>query len=289
MATLAAHQVGRRQGGWLQRAPLRALRAGVASPEVVIQDSSRSQCLHSHAATLILSPPHVHRCPLCCCCPCSHTVSLTPCASCCPRLLQLKQEELQLLRPVAARGQRETKKQALRRALQLQRAGVDLPTNVRLLQERDRPQGPPQEEESEEESEDEDEEGSGSSGGESEGEGPAPGTQAGPPAKKQRTAGSAAEVAQQQQQRQRQQQAGLAGAGQAAATAKQQQQQAAAALREAALSSKRELGIAEGRDDEAEGGPQPGQRPGRGAMPAGPDGKPRVVIVERRPEIQQVR
>ncbi len=204
-------------------------------------------------------------------------------------MLQLKQEELQLLRPVAARGQRETKKQALRRALQLQRAGVDLPTNVRLFQERERPQGLPQGTQSEEGSESgEEEEGSSasSSGSDSDAEGPARGKPAGPVAKKQRTAGESAAAAPQQQQ----QQAGLGAAQPAAAADKQRQQAAAAAaLREAALSTKRQLGITEGRDEDAEGGPQPGQQPGRGAMPAGPGGKPRVVIVQRRPEIQQVR
>ncbi|GAB4819939.1 hypothetical protein N2152v2_006985 [Parachlorella kessleri] len=49
---------------------------------------------------------------------------------------QLKAEELQLLRPVASLGQKETKRQALRRALQLERAGLPVPKGARLLQER---------------------------------------------------------------------------------------------------------------------------------------------------------
>ena len=64
-------------------------------------------------------------------CPC-------PCPCPCPRRQvlqalsqhQLKAEELQLLRPVASRGQKETKRQALKRALQLERAGLQVGRGV---------------------------------------------------------------------------------------------------------------------------------------------------------------
>lgn len=49
---------------------------------------------------------------------------------------QLNSEQLSMLRPTAARGQRETKKEALRRALKLQRAGVQFDDDVQLLRER---------------------------------------------------------------------------------------------------------------------------------------------------------
>ncbi len=45
-------------------------------------------------------------------------------------------DQLGLLRPASARGQKETKKEGLRRALQLHRAGVDLPTDSRLFKKR---------------------------------------------------------------------------------------------------------------------------------------------------------
>lgn len=211
--------------------------------------------------------------------------------------MQLKQEELQLLRPVAQRGQRETKKQALKRALQLQRAGVSLPSDVQLLQERERPAAAMGEAESDDVSsgsDDEDEEeeeqqqlqqqrggqmAGSDSGSDSDGEGVTPA------AKRQRTAGA------QQQSQQAPKAAAAAAAGtppqaeqQAAASAAEQKRQAAA-LRQAAEATKAQLGVSQQRDEEF---PQQAQRAGQG-MPAGPGGQPRVVMVQRRPEIQQVR
>ena len=203
---------------------------------------------------------------------------------------QLKQEELQLLRPVAARGQRETKKQALKRALALQRAGVSLPSDVRLLQERERPAVAMGEEGSSSDEEEEgsgSEEGSGGSGSEGEEEQPA--------AKKQRRTGA---EQQQQQQQPPAAQAAAAGKAQAkparqqvtaeaaAAQAAAQQQRAAAALREAAAAAKAQLGVSEQRDEEF---PAQQAQQARQGMPAGPGGQPRVVMVQRRPEIQEVR
>ena len=46
-------------------------------------------------------------------------------------------DELSLLRPTSSRGQRETKKDALSRALKLERAGVQVDTDVRLIQEKE--------------------------------------------------------------------------------------------------------------------------------------------------------
>ncbi|KIY96001.1 hypothetical protein MNEG_11962 [Monoraphidium neglectum] len=50
-------------------------------------------------------------------------------------------DRLQLLRPLHMRGARETKKQRLRRALKLQRAGVETEAAAELLVERRRPRG----------------------------------------------------------------------------------------------------------------------------------------------------
>lgn len=294
MATLAAHQVGR----WRRETAGRGLGAGCRSQScrpsahrLLLRSPTSSHYfvnLTNARAALpsLLRPQHPPSCSATSGC---LVLSLTP---------QLKQEELQLLRPVAARGQRETKKQALKRALRLQRAGVNLPSNVRLIQERERPQEPPRaggSEEEEEGSQDEDGGDSSSDGGasDSDGEAPSPRAPVGPAAKRQRVAGCAAAGTQQQQQQQIMPGAGDAQhagmAGPRPQDEEQQRAQAAAALREAALSTKLQLGIAEGRDDEAEGGPQPGQRPGGGAMPAGPGGRPRVVHLQRRPEIEQVR
>ena len=210
--------------------------------------------------------------------------------------LQLKAEELQLLRPVATQGQRETKKQALKRALQMQRAGLELPSSSRLLQERDRPTAPQQSEEEGDGSEGESGSGSGSgSSSESDGEPAAPGeaSEGRPPAKKQRTGGApaaapaapAAKVASaappQQQAKQTQQEQ------QAAAAAKLRRQ--AAALRAAAVETKQQLGIEEGRDEEAGAAAAAAAAVRKSTLPAGPDGKPRVVVVQRRPEIEAVR
>jgi ATP-dependent RNA helicase DHX37/DHR1 len=49
---------------------------------------------------------------------------------------QLVGDQLGLLRPASARGQKVTKKEGLRRALQLHRAGVDLPSDTRLFKKR---------------------------------------------------------------------------------------------------------------------------------------------------------
>jgi ATP-dependent RNA helicase DHX37/DHR1 len=48
---------------------------------------------------------------------------------------QLGTAEMELLRPMASRGQRDTKRQALRRALRLERAGVGPPLGARLYKE----------------------------------------------------------------------------------------------------------------------------------------------------------
>jgi ATP-dependent RNA helicase DHX37/DHR1 len=48
---------------------------------------------------------------------------------------QLGAAEMELLRPMASRGQRDTKRQALRRALRLERAGVGPPPGARLYKE----------------------------------------------------------------------------------------------------------------------------------------------------------
>lgn len=222
--------------------------------------------------------------------PTHHTVP-PPCPPPAPPFIpQLKAEELQLMRPVATQGQRETKKQLLKRALQLQRAGVNLPSSVRLLEERERPEQMPSEEEesSSEGDSSEDEAVEGGSGSESDGGG-AKANGGKPPTKKQRT-GLAPATAASSAQQQRQQGAAAVPKG-----TQQQQEQAAAAdlkrqsaaLREAMVASKVELGISEARDDEP-GLQLAGSRAGAG-MPAGPGGTPRVVIVQRRPEIQEVR
>ena len=226
-----------------------------------------------------------------------------PNTSCLPSChpVQLKQEELQLLRPVAQRGQRETKKQALKRALQLQRAGVSLPSDVQLLQERERPAAAMGEAESDDASsgsDDEDEEeeeqqqqrqrgaemAGSDSGSELDGEGAAPA------AKRQRIAGAQQQVRQAVQQLPKAAAATAAGKPQqaeqqAAASAAAEQKRQAAALREAAEATKAQLGVSQQRDEEF---PQQAQRAGQG-MPAGPGGQPRVVMVQRRPEIQEVR
>lgn len=64
---------------------------------------------------------------------------------------QLVGDQLGLLRPASARGQKETKKEGLRRALQLHRAGIDLPSDVRLFKKRREVAPGDQEEEEEEE------------------------------------------------------------------------------------------------------------------------------------------
>lgn len=204
-----------------------------------------------------------------------------------PLPLQLNQEQLQLLRPVAARGQRETKKQALRRALQLERAGVSLPSSVRLYQERQRPQTPPPGASSEED-DGADSDGSGSS---SDGEDPTGGVAARPASKKQRTlpgetkraAGHPAQAAPVQQQQQPKPPTGESVDEQEAAARRKQQ---ADELRRAARDAKLELGVSDRQDDDEDGRPSARGPLGRQAAPAG---KPRVVLVERRPEIQAVR
>lgn len=207
---------------------------------------------------------------------------------------------------MAQRGQRETKKQALKRALQLQRAGVSLPSDVRLLQERDRPaaamgedesSGSSSESEEEEEKEEQQQQRqqqggarmqSSSSGSESEEEGAAPAS------KRQRTAGTQQQGAQLAQPAPKQPAKAAAAAGmppaqqaeqQAAAAAAEGKRQAAA-LRQAAEAAKAQLGVSEQRDEEFPA--QQAQRAGQG-MPAGPGGQPRVVMVQRRPDIQEVR
>jgi ATP-dependent RNA helicase DHX37/DHR1 len=62
-------------------------------------------------------------------------------------------DQLGLLRPASARGQKETKKEGLRRALQLHRAGVDMPSDSRLFKRRRDGALDDQEEEEQEEEE----------------------------------------------------------------------------------------------------------------------------------------
>ncbi|KAL4857499.1 ATP-dependent RNA helicase DEAH13 [Chlorella vulgaris] len=199
---------------------------------------------------------------------------------------QMKQEDLQLLRPMTSQGQRETKKQALKRALQLHRAGVDLPSEVRLFQERQRPDSD-DELQGEAEVDGEDEAVASSSGSDSDldrqhggstaaaavAEGSAA---AGPPAKKQRTAAPLP--------------APPPSAAEAEAAVLQQQADAkrrVQVMRQAAVQAKQEMGISDQRDEEH---PRPQQPPPPLQQQAkGPGGKPRVVLVERRPEIQAVR
>lgn len=200
--------------------------------------------------------------------------------------LQMKQEDLQLLRPMTSQGQRETKKQALKRALQLHRAGVDLPSEVRLFQERQRPDSDDElQGEAEVDGEDEavasssdsdsdlDRQHGGSTAAAAVAEGSAA---AGPPAKKQRTAAPLP--------------APPPSAAEAEAAVLQQQADAkrrVQVMRQAAVQAKQELGISDQRDEEH---PRPQQPPPPLQQQAkGPGGKPRVVLVERRPEIQAVR
>jgi len=72
---------------------------------------------------------------------------------------QLVGDQLGLLRPASARGQKETKREGLRRALQLHRAGVDMPSDARLFKRRrDVALGDQEEEDEEEENSESDDE-----------------------------------------------------------------------------------------------------------------------------------
>ena len=199
------------------------------------------------------------------------------------------------MRPVATRGQRETRKQSLKRALQLQRAGLELPAGVRLYQERGQPQ-PMQESSSEDEGEDassgSDGDGDGDDSGSDAGRGGKGAAAAGPAAKKQRTGQAPQPVlapppppqaAQQQRQ--------AMSAAQQAAEAKRQ----ALLVRQVATDTKQQLGISDKRDEEVFPGQQQQEaataaaRAARQGAGQGPGSKPRVVVVQRRPEIEAVR
>jgi ATP-dependent RNA helicase DHX37/DHR1 len=232
---------------------------------------------------------------------------------------QLDAKGLQLLRPVSSRGQKETKRQALKRALQLERAGIQVPAEARLLQERPSrgadsgsssgsdSEGEEEEEEGEEGEEEERRAAAGlgraatgsmpparsdggssssSSTGESGSEGEEDSEvedagQALPVAKKPRLTGAAASRAGHAAA------AAPAGAGAGATAGAGQLAEQRRRQKQAAEAIKHELGVRPAGVEEEEDAAAARRRGQQGMGAAG--GQARVVMVQRRPEIEAVR
>jgi ATP-dependent RNA helicase DHX37/DHR1 len=179
---------------------------------------------------------------------------------------QLSPAQLGLLRSISTQGQRETKKQALRRALGMQRAGMSAPEGSRLVQEGRSPQ------ESEDDSEDDEEDDMQESSGSEE---EAPAVASGRPGRATGSAPSNAPTAKRQK---------LGNAPEAPPTVDIASQ--ARALREEAQRARHELGLdGDNNEEDSDSKLLPLRQPS--AVPA--SGPPRIVHISRPPAIEASR
>lgn len=202
-------------------------------------------------------------------------------------------DQLGLLRPVSALGQKDSKKAALRRALQLQRAGIDVPSDVQLYKERGNPEEDGGSDSSEEEEEDVGRSGaikSAPKGFQAQKKAPAkPEQESSDDDDSDAFSGDEGEEeVLPSAKRLKKSDDGVAAKKATAASAAV----AAAQLRQAVDQAKSELGdvlMRDDDDDEEGGGLISGKFPSRSLLGQPPNAPPRVVLVQRKPEIEAVR